>query len=65
MQNIVLLAQRFSKKINVCDTLKNDTNKYHTWIPGKNCVPLVVRSENNEEKIVTVQILIKDHGSEL
>lgn len=28
-------------------------------------MPLVVRSEDNEEKIVTIQILIKDHGSEL
>lgn len=64
-QNIILWAQRFSKKINVFEALKNDRNKYHTWISGKSWVPLVARSEDNEEKIVTRWLLIQDYGSEL
>lgn len=61
MQNIILLAQRFSKKSNVCEALKNDRNKCHKQISGKSCV----RSEDDEEKIVTLQLLIQDHGSDL
>lgn len=65
MQNIILLAQIFSKKINVFEALKNDRSKYHTWISERSCVPLVVRSEDSEIKIVTVRLLIHDHSSEL